>query len=82
MAGIAAAVDSQESRRDASRLEGRVDLSRRRRDKFIEPPGKLAPILAAEADRHRIRQILDAEIEEALNELSAQRFDVTGGADD
>ncbi|VAX09335.1 hypothetical protein MNBD_GAMMA25-181 [hydrothermal vent metagenome] len=52
------------------------------RASMLSIPGKLAPILAAETDRHRVRQILEAEIEEALAELSQTRITIAGGPDD
>ena len=43
--------------------------ARRVRDSILNLPDRLAPLLAAEADTHTIRTLLDTELRQALDEL-------------
>ena len=43
------------------------------RDALLQIPSRLAPVLAAEADMERITELLEAELRQALMQLSESR---------
>lgn len=50
------------------------------RDALLQVPHRVAPLLAVETDLERIGQILDAELRQALTELTREGLQQPGGA--